>query len=167
MATAGFIGSAGDVLVQRYERPQLTLTHVDTARTARVATYRVLQAPLLHIFWSHFDVWATTLRLSGGRAVAFKVVCDQALCSPFFNVSFYASQSSLEGRSLHECCKRVMAGFWPTWLAGFQYYGAVHCFTFSIIPPAYRIAWNSVAAVLWTAYLSHSNQTLISPTSNS
>ena len=39
----------------------------------------------------------------------------------------------------------------PFWLS-------VHTVTFGVLPPYYRIAWASFAAVFWNAYMSHVNQ---------
>lgn len=161
MATAGCIGAGGDIMMQEIESPGVvTQADLDSPRTARIVAYRVAQAPLLDLFWKRFDAWATALKLSGGRGVIFKVACDQSLCSPFFLTMFYVSQGLLEGRSLAEACQRTRAAAWPTWLSGFKFYGCVHIVTFAFVPIRYRIAWNSCAAVFWTAYLSHTNQTL-------
>ena len=126
----------------------------------RIIAYRVPQAPVLDIVWRRFDVAAVALSLTGVRAAVFKVVCDQTLLSPYFNVIFYSSQALLEGGSLGEAATRARHGFWPTWLASLQFYGCVHLITFGVLPPHLRIAWNSCAAIAWTAFMSHQNQTL-------
>eukprot|EP00324_Dicrateria_rotunda_P000649 CAMPEP_0206171080 /NCGR_PEP_ID=MMETSP1474-20131121/41176_1 /ASSEMBLY_ACC=CAM_ASM_001110 /TAXON_ID=97495 /ORGANISM="Imantonia sp., Strain RCC918" /LENGTH=126 /DNA_ID=CAMNT_0053578241 /DNA_START=14 /DNA_END=391 /DNA_ORIENTATION=- len=125
----------------------MSVHELDHLRIARVMAYRVPQAPVLHVFWGRFDAWASALRLSGGRAVAFKVACDQTICNPFFTTCFFMSQSLLEGVPFDDAVDRTRRGFVPTWWRGVQYYGAVHCITFAVIPVPYRIAWNSCAAV--------------------
>lgn len=146
--------------MQTYEHPELTAADYDKERTMRVVAYRVPQAPILDKCWRRFDSWAAALRLSGGRAVAFKVGCDQLLCAPLMAVCFFMSQSTMEGHSLADGVERTQRALWPTWQRGLLYYGSIHCLTFSVVPPSYRIAWNSCAAVVWTAYLSHCNQEL-------
>ena len=45
--------------------------------------------------------------------------------------------------------------------AGLAFYGCgVHLLTFSVIPVRWRVAWTSTASVLWTMYMSMSNESL-------
>jgi hypothetical protein len=164
MATAGVIGGLGDALVQYYERQKhssSSSTDHDFFRTMRMVAYRVPQAPFLDAAWRSFDVAATRLALSGARGVAFKVALDQILLNPTMTVYFFMSQSILESVSFDAAWSRTKEGWWPTVCAGCQYYCVVHTGTFGFIPVKYRIAWASGAAIVWTAYMSHSNQLLI------
>ena len=159
--TAGSIGTAGDVLMQELEKPgSVTAGRLDTNRTLRMLAYRIPQAPILDLIWKRFDAWALALRLHGARAVVFKVACDQTLCSPLFISMFFTTQSLLEGQNFWRACERTKQAAWPTWQRGVQFYGCIHIFTFAFVPVTWRIAWNSGAALFWTAYLSHANKTL-------
>lgn len=132
----------------------------DWGRSARMAAFRAPQAPILAHVWGRFDTWALRLGLSGPLAVAFKVSCDQALLNPTVTTCFFASQGAMEGVPWGEVADRVRLGFWPTVTAAFQYWVFAHAITFSVVPVPFRIAWTSSAAVVWTAYLSHTNQGL-------
>lgn len=164
MGTAGTIGMIGDGLIQYYERQgsqraQHQLEH-DWGRTARLCAYRTAHAPVCDAIWRRFDAAAAARQLSGGRAVAFKLCCDQAMLNPTFTACFYLSQSALERRTAEEAVERLRHGFWPTVFSGVQFGCVVHSITFGVVPVNYRIAWNSITAVFWTAYISHMNQGL-------
>jgi hypothetical protein len=128
MATAGSIGALGDALVQRYERPGMTLAEYDHQRSLRLVAYRVPHAPVVDAIWRRFDQYAIALKLVGGRAVAFKVVADQVCCNPLFTVLFFLSQSALEGLSFNQACERTRQGFVPTALAGIEIFRGIEKF---------------------------------------
>ena len=79
---------------------------------------------------------------------------------PGFTLSFFMYQALLEGETLTAAFERTTTGFWPTVRICAPFYMCAHVVTFGVVPPHYRIAWASSAAVLWTAFLSYSNQEL-------
>ena len=58
-ATAGCIGAAGDLLMQSREHLPLTTQSVDPERSARIASFRALQAPIIDYAWRAFDAGLT------------------------------------------------------------------------------------------------------------
>ena len=71
---AATIGCAGDVLQQALEG-KASLDDFDVARSARLATYRGLQAPVFDVSWSAFDRWFR--HLPGAPGVVAKIAADQ------------------------------------------------------------------------------------------
>ena len=158
VATAGTIGVAGDALIQTQVERRL---QYDWQRTGRMVAYRVLQAPIIESAWRSFDLMAARLRIVGARAVAFKIVADQLTLMPAFTATFFVIQALLEGEKMERALQRSSVAFWPTVILCGPYYSTVHIVTFGFLPVQHRLAWSSVCAVGWTAYISYANQKLI------
>ena len=158
MSAAATIGCAGDVLQQALEG-KASVDELDVARSARLATYRCVQAPIADASWSAFDRWFR--HLPGAPGVAAKIVADQILLMPPFVAAFFLSQGAMEGLSFDACVERTRAGFWPTACASCPFWSTVHLITFSVVPPVYRVPWTSSVAVFWNAYMSRQNQLAI------
>ncbi len=158
MTLAGTIGFAGDAVVQRVERPTSSWDDFDWGRSARMACFRIPQAPFVELVWRRFDAAALALKLSGPRAIAFKVACDQTLLLPSLTVVFFVVQGLLEGNSVRASLERARVEFWPTVQAGVPFWTTVHVGTFGFIPANYRIPYTSLASVMWTSIISHKNQ---------
>jgi hypothetical protein len=157
VATAGVIGTAGDGLMQ-YMEGTTEVEGFDSDRALRLATYRGLQAPLVHMAWSAFD---RVITVAGPSGVAAKVVADQLLIAPPSLTVFFYAQARFEGKGADVARQRLADNFFPTWFAAMKFWGVAHCLTFGVVPPRYRIAWASFASVGWNAYLSNANQTAI------
>ena len=164
-STACGVGLIGDAMAQQIERQKkgkepLSIEEWDAARAGRIVVYRAVQAPIVDSAWRSFDLLATRLSLTSLRAVAFKVVLDQALIMPPSVAFFFLSQSLLEGETMASALERTSTGFFPLASDCFMYYSMVHCVTFGAVPPSLRILWVSMAGAVWTAYTSFSNQDL-------
>ena len=158
MSAAATIGCAGDVLQQALEG-KASLDDFDVARSARLATYRGLQAPVFDVSWSAFDRWFR--HLPGAPGVVAKIAADQVLLMPPFTATFFLSMAAMEGLSFDACVDRMNAGFWPTACASCPFWSTVHLITFSVVPPVYRVPWTSSVAVFWNAFMSRQNQLAI------
>lgn len=160
MLVAGIIGLMGDGLVQHLEQPAghtLTVANFDWPRTARIAAYRIPQAPVLDFMWAWFDDIASRAGLTGAKSVAFRILLDQFILLPTFTIIFFVSQGLLEGLDLAACFARTAEGFLPMVIRGSPFWGCTHIVTFGVMRPRYRVAWVSTAAVVWTAYMSYAN----------
>ena len=157
VATAGIIGAAGDTAMQAREGAAV-IAQIDTARTARLVSFRMLHAPLVDAAWRFFD---RKIPFRGAAGVAARVAADQGLLMPPSLVGFFLSQSALEGRSLDESLARVQHAFVPAATKALPYWCSVHTLTFSVIPPRFRMAWASLCAVAWNAMMSNENQLAI------
>uniref|UniRef100_A0A7S0JJS2 Uncharacterized protein n=1 Tax=Calcidiscus leptoporus TaxID=127549 RepID=A0A7S0JJS2_9EUKA len=157
-ATAVVIGAAGDLLMQIFQRQQVAVDlqdPLDTARTARLAAYRMFHAPFIDAAWRLLD---TRIRIGGVRGVFAKVLADQTLLMPPSLFTFFLSQGVMEGLSVEQSLARAVDSLVPTATVCLPYWGCVHMLTFSVVRSSMRIAWASTAAVGWNAYMSLQNQ---------
>lgn len=160
--TAGTIGCIGDAAIQGYEGGWFVSggsgasASYDTGRAARLCAYRAFQAPILDVCWTFFD-----RRIPGAGTISGTVAraaADQCLLMPPFMCTFFYSQALGEGLPHAERCERVRGSFPGAAAVCVPYWGTIHLVTFGAVPPRLRIAWTSVAAVGWNAYLSFANQ---------
>ena len=151
----GGIGGAGDLVLQHREGRQ----SVDAPRTARLAGFRLLHAPVIDACWRSFD--RRFVMLAGARGVAARVAADQTLLMPPSLIAFFLSQGAMEGLSAADCAARARDSFWPTACLCLPFWTVCHTVTFAVFPPHLRMAWASVAAVVWSAIASNQNQEAI------
>ncbi|KAJ1452076.1 hypothetical protein M885DRAFT_528119 [Pelagophyceae sp. CCMP2097] len=152
--TAGAIASTGDLLIQFYESDKQSLAP-DLERTARVASFRCLHAPIIEICWRFFDA---KIGLAGTFVgVAGRIASDQLLLAPPSIACFYVSQGLMEGTGLEASVARAQESFWPSYSVCLPFWSAVHVITFSVVPVPLRMAWASVCSVGWNAFISHAN----------
>mmetsp|Transcript_39365 Transcript_39365/g.65310 ORF Transcript_39365/g.65310 Transcript_39365/m.65310 type:complete len:184 (-) Transcript_39365:59-610(-) len=155
--TGGVIGAVGDAIMQWREGH----SQLDWSRTTRLASFRTLHAPLVDSAWRVID---TRLLAMGGvlatgiTGAITRAVCDQLLLAPPSISFFFLSQGALEGLSFTECVERVHTSFVPAYKVALPFWGCVHVVTFGVIKPDFRIAWASVIAVFWNAFMSGQNQ---------
>ena len=173
-AVAGVIGVAGDGLMQMKEmqaKEEMEFDCVrswqefncarswqefDCARAVNLACFRMAQAPIVDLIWQSFD---RRITVAGPAAVGLKVLGDQLLIAPPSLTAFFICQSALEGESTSASVERAKTMFAPTYTLCLPFWCCVHTVTFGLIPSHFRIAWASLCAVGWNAFLSNQNQT--------
>lgn len=159
--TAAGIGACGDVLMQWREGHLSAASDVDTGRTARLMSYRLVHAPVVDACWRFFDARSAGLRY--GPGVVARVLADQLLLAPPSLIAFFLSQSYLEGGTAEAAAARTRDAFWPTYAICFPFWCCCHSVTFSgKIPVRHRMAWASLCAVMWNALISDQNQRAVS-----
>lgn len=159
--TAAGIGACGDVLMQWREGHLSAASDVDTGRTARLMSYRLVHAPVVDACWRFFDARFAGLRY--GPGVVARVLADQLLLAPPSLIAFFLSQSYLEGGTAEAAAARTRDAFWPTYAICFPFWCCCHSVTFSgKIPVRHRMAWASLCAVMWNALISDQNQRAVS-----
>ena len=129
----------------------------DEGRAGRLAVWRAIQAPMVDAAWRTFDAQLIVHggALAGGiRGAAARAFLDQLLIAPPSLVCFFGFLGAMEGCTLDECVGRITAGFWPAYMVALPFWGGVHLVTFGFMPPDFRIAWASVVAVAWNAFMS-------------
>jgi hypothetical protein len=151
MATAGSIGISGDLAMQIYENKHTI--KLDGARTARLSTFRMMQAPIADATWQVFD---RVIKFPGAYGVAAKVAADQIIIMPPFTAGFWMWMGLTDGNSLGECVNQTKREFLPFAMTAAPFWSAVHVVTFSVVPGHLRIAWVSVASIAWNAFASYS-----------
>lgn len=153
-ATAAIVGSMGDALMQHQEGVNLT-ENLDGHRTARLAAYRCIHAPVVDQCWRYFDrIWPK----AGMRGTLLKIVADQSLLMPPSLLIFFLSQSAMEGKLKEECLARMRDSFWPAVKLCVPFWCTMHLITFGVMRPNLRVAWTQVMAVAWNALLSNENE---------
>ena len=157
VATAGVIGAAGDTLMQLREGVTLA-SQLDTGRTARLVSFRMCHAPVVDAAWRFFDA---RIPFKGIPGVLARVFADQGFLMPPSITLFFVSQSVMEGCTLGESVRRAKDGFVPAALKCLPFWCTVHCVTFGVVAPRYRMAWASLCAVAWNAIISSENQEAI------
>lgn len=157
-STAGAIAATGDLLMQQIESRQSAdgPRRLDLQRTGRIALFR------LAIFGPGYSLWMRLLERvtlsSQSRTVAAKTVLDQLVWTPPSLSLFYVTMAALEGRSLADGVARARRMLWPTLQVNWPVWSCVHLLTFSVVPPAFRIAWVSTVHVVWNAFVSGLNE---------
>ena len=156
--TSGCIASIGDVLMQQIEqRGSATPKRWDRERTGRIALFR------LTVFGPGYTLWMRSLErlvtVQGtARAVVAKTLLDQLVWTPPSLSIFYVSMAKLEGLRLADGFERAKRMLWPTLQVNWPFWCCVHLFTFTIVPPAWRMAWVSTIHVGWNAFISGLNE---------
>eukprot|EP00457_Paulinella_chromatophora_P013276 gb/GEZN01013559.1/.p1 GENE.gb/GEZN01013559.1/~~gb/GEZN01013559.1/.p1 ORF type:complete len:201 (+),score=21.27 gb/GEZN01013559.1/:91-603(+) len=143
----------GDVAMQHLQTDHLG--QIDPNRSMRLCAFRVVQAPVVAAAWRTFDGW---VKWTGARGVVAKIFLDQSLLAPISMSLFFLSQSMMEGRSFQAGVDRVETSLPSTMCHCVPYWTVIHSVTFNpLMPPHFRIAWSSTAAVGWNMYLSYAN----------
>ena len=75
--------------------------------------------------------------------------------------AFLQTKGSSCRRTLGESVRRAKDGFVPAALKCLPFWCTVHCVTFGVVAPRYRMAWASLCAVAWNAIISSENQEAI------
>ena len=147
--------------MQSREHLPLTTQSVDPERSARIASFRALQAPIIDYAWRAFDAGLTArggVLAAGPAGAAARALADQCLLAPPSIAAFFITQGVLEGLSLSDSVERVRSSFIPAYSVAFPFWTCAHMITFGCVRPDWRIAWSSVIAVFWNAFMSGQNQ---------
>lgn len=137
--------------MQAIERRRGAETRYDPMRTARLCAFR------LAVFGPAFSLWLRVLERNVTR-VPVKVALDQLVWTPPSISVFYTWMAVAEGHTLGEATARARRMLWPTLQVNWPFWCGVQLFTFSLVPPVWRMAWISCVHVGWNAFLSSLNQ---------
>lgn len=96
--TSMVLFAGGDVMAQRFERPE-ALSNLDATRVARQAVWGALFTPLAHVWYLNLDRWVPGLGASvlvrkvlldqltwTVRAARFSYECDASRCCVFYGL---------------------------------------------------------------------------------
>ena len=141
--------SASDLLAQFGAEKK---KHVDVLRLARMAAYAALiDAPLSHHWYQGLD---QAMPASTGRNVLLKVALSQVVWEPIIvsvlvlsNVAMRMQPPSAWVGELKQKLVTTIKVSWKVW-------PAIHVLNFCYIPPSQRVAFCSLANLIWVAYLS-------------
>ncbi|KAI1306892.1 hypothetical protein F5Y03DRAFT_131462 [Xylaria venustula] len=91
-------------------------------------------------------------------SIGIKVVVNQLVFTPLFNVYFFGAQALLSGDTLAEAWRRVYNTVPVSFVNSCKLWPAVTAFNFAFVPIEYRSIFGGVIAVGWQTYLSFLNR---------
>ena len=153
--SSGIINCAGDVICQYLSNTdeEFQLDWLRAGRFLIMGSFFV--APITHAWYS-----LLSNRMFPGpstfRRVTQRVIVDQFGFAPIFIPGFMGSLWLLEGREnitsqLIELTPEVVVSNWLLWIPAMT-------LNFSVIPVKYHVLYSNVVALLWTIYLSWTNE---------
>lgn len=126
----------------------------DRARLAQcVFIGAALLAPMAHAYYG----WQDTLihaSVALWISVPAKIVVDQVLYAPFYNMLFFIFTGVLRRDTPREIFGDLMPKLWRTTLSSWKVWPFVHLITYTVIPTRYKLMWVDTMEVLWITYLS-------------
>lgn len=87
-----------------------------------------------------------------------KVLVNQMVFTPSFNVFYFSSQALLSGETVESAIERVKIAVPSSTLNAMKVWPAVTAFSFTFIPIEYRPIFAGFVAVGWQTYLSYLNR---------
>ncbi|XP_063224565.1 protein Mpv17 isoform X2 [Bacillus rossius redtenbacheri] len=147
---ASVLMGTGDVVAQTYVEGK-PLRNVDGARVLRFSSIGVCIGPALLRWYGWLDRVAGP---TGGRAVAGKVLLDQAVAAPAMLCAVLSAVSLLGGADLPGVAAKLRQDYVPVLLANYKVWPAVQLCNFTLVPLRYRVLVVQTVAVLWNTYLS-------------
>eukprot|EP01012_Entosiphon_sulcatum_P008776 TRINITY_DN14821_c0_g1_i1.p1 TRINITY_DN14821_c0_g1~~TRINITY_DN14821_c0_g1_i1.p1 ORF type:complete len:184 (+),score=21.45 TRINITY_DN14821_c0_g1_i1:464-1015(+) len=151
--SAGLILSVGDRIAQVVEGGE---KDHNFARSARLAVWgSLISAPISYYWFRQLERWWPA---SGGfKAALRKTVVNQLIMAPFLNALFFFYVIIWQD-SDHSIWKRwqlkMSQEYYLTIFLSTSLWTPMHLFNFFVLPPDFRVVFQSVVLVLWTAYLS-------------
>ena len=91
-------------------------------------------------------------------SMATKIVVNQLIFTPVFNVYFFGSQSLLSGNNLSSTAERLKHTVPTSFVNAWKVWPAVTFIAFSYVPMEFRSIFTGVVAIGWQTYLSHLNR---------
>ncbi|KAI0427265.1 hypothetical protein F5Y09DRAFT_36398 [Xylaria sp. FL1042] len=91
-------------------------------------------------------------------SISIKVVVNQLVFTPLFNVYFFGAQALLSGDTPAEAWRRVCNTVPVSFVNSCKLWPAVTAFNFAFVPFEYRSIFGGVIAVGWQTYLSFLNR---------
>lgn len=86
-----------------------------------------------------------------------KVLVNQMVFTPSFNVFYFSAQALLSGETIESAIERVKIAVPSSTLNAMKVWPAVTAFSFTFIPIEYRPIFAGFVAVGWQTYLSYLN----------
>jgi len=140
---------------------------LDLERTARFAAFGIGMGPLIGrwnlVLEKNFPLRALAGSSSSGQAAAGKVsgkalakrvLADQAIMAPIGLSIFIGSMGLMEGRDIPGVKQKYADMYKPAIIANWEVWPVVQLVNFRFMPLAYRVPFQATCGVFWTLYLS-------------
>lgn len=148
--------SAGDVLIQRYEKKRFH--EIDYLRSFELGLLGLVMNGYFLVSWYKFLDRAVGHSMSCATNVTLKVIADQVVYAPFSIVAFFGFSSMIRHFNTSEAIdyfdNKIRSHFWTTFLADCSVWPAVNAVNFRFISLAYRPTFTAVIQLMWQAYMS-------------
>ena len=163
LAAVAWLALTADLLAQLFEGARFS--EYDYLRTARFTFFRAVVATPVYIYWlSHLDAIADRLAgLTGLWPLVIKLLLDQGLYGPTYQVVFFCFLAALEGQPLNEGLRRCMLIVphsipvaWCFWLPTMAI-----CFT--LVPLPWRVIYVNALSIIWNTVMSLYNSAAAIP----
>jgi len=139
----------GDAIEQKLEKRNGAF---NTARSCRIAAIGLFEGPPHYIFYKYLDNYFP------GRSkttIGKKILIDQLVACPMFNLQFFLGMAFLEGKNWDECWKEFVKKFPTVYLVDWMLWPPCQFINFYLIPPTYRVLYVNGVTVLWNIFLSY------------
>ena len=124
---------------------------IDWSRTGRMLVAGVVLGPINHGWYKFLD---HILPLATPSIVARKILLDQVIGSPVMTYVFFTSGGLLEGKSHQDTWDELKQKFLTVYKADWAFWPPVQFVNFYFIQPKFRVLYVSVAALVWSTFLS-------------
>ena len=145
------LGSAGDLLQQRYELFHGNLQHWDVRRTQHIFLTNCFLGPMCHYWYILLE------RLFTGHSykmLAKKVFVDQLIFSPVYIVVFFSMLSLLERSSVAAGITDVKTKGWQIFKAECLLWPPIQILNFWLVPLRFRVLYDNTVSMGFDVFYS-------------
>ena len=154
IAAVAFLAMMGDLYAQIFEGTRYS--EYDFGRTARFTLFRAVVAAPVYIYWlSKLDALAEQLSaLTGMWPLLIKLLLDQGVYTPIYQVVFFCFLAALEGQPLSEGFRRCLLVLPQSIPVAWCFWLPVQAVCFHIVPLQWRVVYVNVFNIVWNTILS-------------
>jgi len=154
IAAVAFLAMMGDMYAQIFEGTRYS--EYDFGRTARFTLFRAVVAAPVYIYWlSKLDALAEQLSaLTGMWPLLIKLLLDQGVYTPVYQVVFFCFLAALEGQPLSEGFRRCLLVLPQSIPVAWCFWLPVQAVCFHIVPLQWRVVYVNVFNIVWNTILS-------------
>lgn len=133
-----------------YEK--LSKNQIYTPSLARSFTIGLIEGPPHIIFYKYLDKFYPAVTL---KSSSIKVLLDQLIACPFFNIQYLLGMSYLEGKTWPEIWTEFKKKFPTVVVVDWVFWPPIQFVNFLFVPARYRVLYIYLANVIWNVFLSY------------
>ncbi|CAF0742345.1 unnamed protein product [Brachionus calyciflorus] len=123
----------------------------DLIRTVKVTSVGFLTGPFGHYWYLFLD---KKYPFKTGKSILSKILCDQLIAAPIFNVLFITAIHTLDGKHLRQIYETFKEKFFTIYAYDCTIWPACQMVNFYFVPTVYRLLYVNFISVIWNALLS-------------
>lgn len=157
--TAAVLSLFSDILAQSLSGVPLSKLNTQSLKNQFILGL-IIRGPIVHYWYILLEYMFSCAGLNSppsranSLSVALgKVVVDQTLFSPLFNLLYFYAIGFLENRSLVSIDQQISKEYAPVMIANYKIWPLVNIINFKLIPPNMRVLFGNIVGILWTAYM--------------